>query len=85
MKPIVALAVGIIIGAGGMWFMQKSSEKNLQVDEVIESYSTPMTGDNQGHSAPATAPAAAPTTTGSNQGQMNLNATTDGSQTQGGY
>jgi hypothetical protein len=99
MKPIVALAVGIIIGAGGMWFMQKSSEKTLQVDEVIESYSTPMTGDNQGQTAPAPAHTPAPTTTGSNQHQMNLSdatptdgtdgsqeSTTDSnSQTQGGY
>lgn len=77
MKPIVTLALGIIIGAGAVWFMQKSSEKTLQVDEVIETYSTPTTGDNQGQ----TAPAQEPTTTGSSQGQMNLSdATTDGSQ-----
>lgn len=71
MKTIVALGLGIVIGAGGMWFMQKSNEKTLQVDEVIETYSTPMTGDNQ-PTPDNTAPESKPTTTGSLEGQINL-------------
>jgi hypothetical protein len=71
MKTIVALGLGIVIGAGGMWFMQKSSEKTLQVDEVIETYSTPMTGDNQ-PIPDNTAPESKPTTTGSLDNQLNL-------------
>lgn len=66
MKTFVTLVLGIIIGAGGMWFMQKSSEKTLQVDEVIETYSTPTIGDNQDQSAmPTQAPAHTDATQGS--------------------
>ncbi|MFA6037601.1 MAG: hypothetical protein WC748_05755 [Legionellales bacterium] len=64
MKTFVTLVLGIIIGAGGMWFMQKSSEKTLQVDEVIETYSAPTMGDNQGQPVmPAQAPAHTDATT----------------------
>ena len=71
MKTLVTLIVGIVIGAGAMWYMQKSSEKTLQVDEVIESYSAPM------ESQPAPAPAPA------NMDHMNSDA--QGQATQGSH
>src|SRR5579862_1181553 len=79
MKTFVTLVVGIVIGAGGMWFMQKSSEKTLQVDEVLESYTAPMTGQgnqqpsgNTGNTGNQGQTNQAPMKTGSLEGQINL-------------
>lgn len=71
MKTIVTLALGVIIGAGAMWYMQKSSEKTLQVDEVIESYSAPA---EQTQMAPA-----APTSSHQTQGSSDMTGQTQGS------
>lgn len=90
MNKFMVLVIGVIIGAGGMWYMQKSGKQTLQVDEVIDTYSAPMTSqghnnnapsNNQGNgnmnNAPATENKAAPTTTGSIDNQLNLSDASD--------
>ncbi len=55
---ILALGLGIVIGAAGMWFIDQSKQPTYQVDEVIEGYSIPA--PNQVKPAPKPAPAPAP-------------------------
>jgi hypothetical protein len=67
---IVALGVGIIIGAAGMWFVDNSKQPTYQVDEVIEGYSMPA---DQMNNAPANHMDTTKPATGNNMDHNNMN------------
>jgi hypothetical protein len=84
---IVALGIGIIIGAAGMWFVDESKEPKYQVDEIVESYNMPKS-TTPSQNAPANQMGGQPSSQGQNQGMdmnnMNMDNTTTGTeQTQG--
>ncbi|HLF66271.1 MAG TPA: hypothetical protein VI522_01505 [Gammaproteobacteria bacterium] len=74
---ILALGLGIVIGAAGMWFVDQSKQPTYEVDEVIEGYSIPAP-NNQGKPA-----GGAPATGQMNNAPANDQMNNSGSTTQG--